>query len=368
MSQFILQSKSGGFIVLSNRFIDEYMPHADGEYVKVYLYLLRQAAAECPALSLSDIAEHLEDTEKDIKRAISYWTNIGLLSVRFGADGEIEALMLEDIPAQEKSVQESAARDVQEVAATQRVTEVSTPAKSASATKTPHNYTPQEIAEISENAGLEELYFVISSYLGKPLSQTEISAILFFYDTLGFSTELIEYLFEYCISKNHKSIRYIEKVATNWAAERITTVEQARAQVAGHSEDCYAVLRAFGLSGRKPVPQELAFVNTWQEMYGMSMELILEACARTMNTIHTPSFEYADGILSSWHKQGVKTRADLTAVDESFAAKRQQAERNFTQSAKPAKQKNRFHNFEERSYTDDEEAFERFLLTGQHSQ
>ena len=34
-------------------------------------------------------------------------------------------------------------------------------------------------------------------------------AFLYFYDVLGFSTELIVYLIEICVSNNHTSIRYI---------------------------------------------------------------------------------------------------------------------------------------------------------------
>ena len=52
--------------------------------------------------------------------------------------------------------------------------------------------------------------------------------MLFFYDGLGMSADLIEYLIEYCVGHNHKSIRYIEKVALAWAEEGITSVEEAK--------------------------------------------------------------------------------------------------------------------------------------------
>ena len=56
-----------------NRFIDHYMISANGEYVKIYLYLLRcMNQPEC-TFSLSRLADHFDHTEKDIQRALKYW-------------------------------------------------------------------------------------------------------------------------------------------------------------------------------------------------------------------------------------------------------------------------------------------------------
>ena len=51
-----------GVTVVKNTFIDQYMPQANGEFVKVYLYLLR-CANTGRELSLSSIADVLEHTE-----------------------------------------------------------------------------------------------------------------------------------------------------------------------------------------------------------------------------------------------------------------------------------------------------------------
>ena len=59
-------------------FIDKYMADANGEFVKVYLFLLRcmgsSATSDC---SISAIADHFNYTEKDILRALKYWEKIG---------------------------------------------------------------------------------------------------------------------------------------------------------------------------------------------------------------------------------------------------------------------------------------------------
>ncbi len=71
-------------------------------------------------------------------------------------------------------------------------------------------------------------FFVIQTYLGKTLSQPEVNAIVYFYDTLHFPADLIKYLIEYCVSKGKTSIRYIEDCSLIWADEGINTVEAAK--------------------------------------------------------------------------------------------------------------------------------------------
>ena len=57
--------------LLPNDFIDNYMVNANGEFIKVYLFLLRHAEDDNPALTLSMIADCLNNTEKDILRALT---------------------------------------------------------------------------------------------------------------------------------------------------------------------------------------------------------------------------------------------------------------------------------------------------------
>ena len=74
MSTITLQNSSQTEItMLSNSFIDYYMPQANGEFVKVYIYLLRILSASPVSFSLEQMADTLLCTEKDISRALLYW-------------------------------------------------------------------------------------------------------------------------------------------------------------------------------------------------------------------------------------------------------------------------------------------------------
>ena len=88
----------------------------------------------------------------------------------------------------------------------------------------PKNYSAEDISMFRKQESVAELLFIAERYLGRILTPTDMNSILYWYDGLGFSTDLIEYLVEYCVSKGHTSIRYIEKVALAWADNHITTV------------------------------------------------------------------------------------------------------------------------------------------------
>ena len=71
-------------------FIDTYMPQANGSFVKVYLYLLRQLHEASPVLTVESMADMLSNTEADIVRALRYWEKQGVLSISEAAGQIIE--------------------------------------------------------------------------------------------------------------------------------------------------------------------------------------------------------------------------------------------------------------------------------------
>lgn len=306
--------------VLENEFIDRYMPKANGEYVKVYLMLLRHLDESASLPAPSRLADLLECTEKDILRAFKYWEGQGLLEYK------------EEAP--DRSLQ----AEVSPSEASLTVAPVSDTDKSVNTRK--HGNRKE----------FKELLFVAEQYLGKTLSATDINAITYFYETLQMSADLIEYLIEYCVENGHKSIHYIQKVALSWHSQDIRTVEQAKTNSVLYNKNCYSILNAYGIKGRAPAASEIAYIRKWHEEYAFSLEIILEACDRTMNMIHQPNFEYTDSILKNWYKKNVHTLEDVSVLDAAFTrAKADKARQQTTQPSKPSG-RNKFNNFENRSY------------------
>ena len=334
--------------VLDNEFIDHYMVRANGEYVKVYLLLLRHMNQSSGYLSVSELADLLECTEKDILRALRYWKSEGLLDYLDDTP---------DDPSPKSTAPSSAAssglHDVQSGYMTSSIPADSVSDSAALASTT----NIQQYRSRKERAEFKELLFVAEQYLGKTLSATDIDQITYFYDTLNMSAELIEYLIEYCVENGHKSMHYINKVALSWHEENITTVNLAKTSSFLYNKNCYCVLNAYGIKGRGPAASEIAYIRKWSEEYGFALEVILEACDRTMNSIHQPSFDYTDSILKRWKDKNVRQLKDIDAVDADYRKEKERAkelakERKRQQQAqKPvSSQNNKFNNFDGRSY------------------
>ncbi|MCM1106059.1 MAG: DnaD domain protein [Blautia sp.] len=374
--------------IVPNKFIDTYMPEANGEFVKVYLYLLHSLQSHAYNCTVSAIADHFNQTEKDVVRALNYWQKQGLLALELNSEGNISICMMDlgraDTPAEPPQTENKApllrisaasasaptasvlaapasgsapAASVLAAPASGSAPAASAPAPEMVKTPAKRTYTADELTEFRNNPDISELFFVVETYIRHPLTANDMNTVLFWHEELHFSTELIVYLLEYCISKGHTSMRYLDKVAQNWHAENITTVEQAKEDAAIHSQAYYGVMKALGITGRSLVKAETAYIKKWTNEYGFDLPLIQEACGRTMAATHQPSFEYTDSILTRWHENQVHTLADIEALDKSYSKTRKVTVKTIETPAR----KNAFNNFSQRTY--DYDKLEELLLT-----
>lgn len=385
------------FTTVSDIFIDQYMPKANGEFVKVYLYLLRATGSGAGIATISEIADHFSNTEADIIRALNYWASEGILQVQTGADGQIIginlcSLSVSGMQATQSNIQSAVADNaaqnnlqnsvVNNAAqnnlqnsvvnnAAQNISTVNTrmhdsvveklksqtPDKAASSQK---EYTLDEIKEFRKNPDISELFFIIETYLKHTLSSTDTNMVLYWLDELHFSTDLVEYLVEYCITKGHSSLRYMNKVALGWADADIKTVDQAKDDAAAHSQIYYSVMKALGITGRNLVDSEVSLINKWVGEYGFDIELVKAACSKTISAIQKPSFEYTDSILANWRKKDVHTLKDVEVLDANFAKANKASATGSSQSTNAANgsskpksnnssSKNKFNNFNQRN-------------------
>ena len=276
MNGFMLYGNNGGHTQVPNIFLDKYMPSANGEYVKIYLYLLRCLSSDTKNLSVSSIADRFDRTESDVVRALKYWEKMRLLKLEYDDSRNLSGIeLLGDGSLHEESG--------------------GTPA-------------------VDEKA-LRQLFFVCEQYFGRPLSEPEHEKLSALHDSLGLSYDLIEYLVEYCVQGGHRSVRYIETVADAWHRDGVSTVEEAKAKNVRYGREHYRILKAFGITDRGPATSELTYMDKWLKEENYSPELILEACGRTVRSISKPSFPYADKILLSWKAAGIRDLDALAKYD-----------------------------------------------------
>ena len=385
------------FTTVSDIFIDQYMPKANGEFVKVYLYLLRATGSGAGIATISEIADHFSNTEADIIRALYYWASEGILQLQSGADGQIMGINLCSLSVsgmqaaqsniqsavadnaaqnnlQNSMVNNAAQNNLQNGVVNNAAQNISTAdirmqdsvveKLKSQATDKPapsqKEYTLDEIKEFRKNPDISELFFIIETYLKHTLSSTDTNMVLYWLDKLHFSTDLVEYLVEYCITKGHSSLRYMNKVALGWADAGIKTVDQAKDDAAAHSQIYYSVMKALGITGRNLVDSEVSLINKWVGEYGFDIELVKAACSKTISAIQKPSFEYTDSILANWRKKDVHTLKDVEVLDANFAKANKASATGSSQgtnaangSSKPksnnSSSKNKFNNFNQRN-------------------
>ena len=385
------------FTTVSDIFIDQYMPKANGEFVKVYLYLLRATGSGAGIATISEIADHFSNTEADIIRALNYWASEGILQLQSGADGQIMginlcSLSVSGMQAAQSNIQsavaDNAAQNNLQNSVVNNATQnnlqngvVNNAAQNIStanirmqdsvveklksqttdkASSSQKEYTLDEIKEFRKNPDISELFFIIETYLKHTLSSTDTNMVLYWLDELHFSTDLVEYLVEYCITKGHSSLRYMNKVALGWADAGIKTVDQAKDDAAAHSQIYYSVMKALGITGRNLVDSEVSLINKWVGEYGFDIELVKAACSKTISAIQKPSFEYTDSILANWRKKDVHTLKDVEVLDANFAKANKASATGSSQgtnaangSSKPksnnSSSKNKFNNFNQRN-------------------
>ncbi|MDD6207165.1 MAG: DnaD domain protein [Clostridiales bacterium] len=319
MNEIALSSYPVPYTIVPNQFIDQYMADANGEYVKVFLYLLRCMGQNTESITVSSIADQLNVMEGDVLRAFSYWEKQNILTLSRDASGTLTGLQL-SLPSQDTSSQDTS------------------PVRS---------YTDVNLSEVTITDEISELIMTLEMYMGRMMKPADTQLICFLYDDLGFSTELIEHLFDYCISKNKKSPSYIEAVALAWAKDGIDTVEKADASIAQYNTAYQTVSKAFALN-RAVAPAEQKFIDKWVSVWGFSETMLKEACSRALLHTGKPDFKYTDRILENWHKEGVTTLEAVKSADQSYNKKQAAAAKQQTQPS------GRFQSFSQRNYSEEE--------------
>ena len=367
MGNLTLTTKNNyGYTAISNIFISSFVPETNGEFVKVYLYLLHLISTGNSNISISLLADTFNQTEADIMRALRYWDKLNVISLTFaGNNDSLSNITINDFSSDNSAASTTKADfnnttfpETANLASSAAIAPTVPDAPSYNISEGPKHvepssmqYSAEKISELNSDENFSMLLYVIESYLGRPLSIKETNAIVYFYDSLDFSIELIDYLFEYCVEHNKKSINYIEKVALAWADKGIHTVTEAKEEVSNHTDSVYQIMKAFGISNRDPGQHERAMISKWADTYCFDTDIIIEACNRTIKAIHQPSFEYADTILSKWKSSNITTMADIKKDDAAYAASSNSKTR-YQSSAKTGSTK--FNNFQQRDKKSDD--------------
>ena len=274
---------------VDNLFFSEYMPDADGEAVKVYLYGLMQ----CRFPSMGDVAlsEALNLPEGAVRAAFVYWQSKGLVRILKDEPLEVEYLTVE---------------------------------QPAVTTAVPVKYR-------SFIRALNELI------APRRFNMNELGHIYDCVETFRLEEKTVLELVSHCMEEKGRNVRiqYILTVAKSWADAGIVTYEQAREYIANatvRKHGATAVLRRWN-KRRSPTLDEMALYDSWVREWGFDDEAILAVCPRLTNT-SSPSFEALGDRLRELYEQNKVKAEDIRADSDNVSDEKEFARMVFARMGK----------------------------------
>lgn len=247
---------------VDNLFIQEYLPAAKGDYVKVYLYGLLNTYHPSQNMTLDTFARDLNLSDVDVENAYRYWERRGLVQK-----------IADNPPA--------------------------------------YRYLSAKQILLTGKAVVDEEYESFSLKLNELFGTTrklhggETQLAFEWVEELNLPRDVVLMLISHLIQTRGKqfSFQTAQKQAIELANEKALTPEDAMAVLTRKKavyDGTKKVLRRMG-KRRAPSEDETGLYEKWLSDYGFTEEAILEACRETVKG--DPSFAYLDGIL-----KGVKSR------------------------------------------------------------
>lgn len=209
-----------------NAFIDELLGEANGEYVRVYLYLLRHCSTN---IKLHIVADELNLTDHDVMRAVSYWEKKGIFQ-----EG-VTKLAEEELRNEEAARQSEAKLEMkreQNYRKTSFFDEKNRDDLFSSGEKNrdDSSFSGEKRREIDEEM-FEGILYVAKHLLPGGVSRSHVQKLEYMVEYLAMDAELIEFLLDYCAGLQKTAPRYMEQVALDWHAQGIRTVKQAQEHI-----------------------------------------------------------------------------------------------------------------------------------------
>ena len=256
---------------VDNQFIQEYLPSAKGDYVRVYLYGLMRCYHPEESLSAETMARELKMTEDEVIQAYRYWERRGLVR------------RISDHPLQYRyiSLRENLAD-------------------------------PAPMLDPAYEAFADSLYSVFSH--GRQLHGQEIQNCYEWVEELKLPAEAVIMLLRHLEHQKGKNFTMAsaEQLAMQMASEGVQTLEDAEAFLSRDQEIYQGTRKILRRLGKRNAPSEdqLALYRKWTREWGFTHEAVEQACAETAKG--DPNMGYLDGVLRKIHQ-----RAEGGEIDES---------------------------------------------------
>lgn len=280
---------------IENIFLNEYMPSAPGDHVKVYLFGLMYAQQK-EEMTHQTLARQLRLSEEQVDQAWTYWAETGVVRKHPHGTPGLLNYDIEFCSLREQMYG--------------RPQEEETDAEGQSSSTAPAG--KEDIPQMMASSDLKNLLGDIERLTGKILSAREAQDVYSWLHDFGATPEVIKYAFDYCVNRGKSNIKYIARVVAQWSEQGFRTEEDVKEYLAGLDQR-YAehkrILQALGMN-RGATEAEKKLMDTWMDEMHFNMERILEACGRTVS-ISNPNLRYVNKILENWQQEASRDGRDV---------------------------------------------------------
>lgn len=260
---------------VENIFLNEYMPAAPSDYVKVYMYGLLYSQNQVE-MTNGKLAKQLQMTEKQVEDAWNYWEQLGVVTKRHiinSNDYDIEFKNLRSLMYTGNLV-------------------------------APSTYEKKTEAAPVVDETLRDLIYSVEQYIGRTMSPSESMEVASWLSELEATPEVILGAVCYCMEKGKRGINYMAKVVLQWTKDGFKTKEDVDNHISS-LEARYGnykkVLQALGLN-RAATEAEREMIDSWFDEMGYNFERVMDACVKA-SFIASPNVRYVNKVLQNWYEE-----------------------------------------------------------------
>ncbi len=292
-------------------FFTEYLSMANGDFIKVYLCLVFLGKYN-KDIKINDLSKKLNIPFTTIQSALSFWEEQGVITKK------LNGYILNDL--QEIELHKSYV-----------------PNLTLSPDKIKQNEKSQYRAKAIES--------INNTYFQGIMSPSWYSDIDLWFKKYGFDEQVMVALFNFCFNRSALNKFYVQKIAEDWANNKIHTFDEL---------EKYSSKRENMAKARKDISKKLGrygnltqfeeeYIDKWMLNYNYNIDVINIALKKTTSKAN-PSFDYLDKLISDWHDRGLKNVAEVEKFLEEFKQK------NKTTKEYEKKATN-YNNYQKRDYT-----------------
>ena len=307
---------------IENIFITDYMPIADGTYVKIYLLGYKYAKDKQMNFNNETIAKNLKIPLSDVLNAWEYWENEGIIKRHVLEDEynyNVEFVNLKQLYI------DNVYKHIAKISS-----------------KGDNYIDNDELIFSSRNAENRKMMEEIEEMFARPLKITEKKKIISWMNNYKMKPEIMVQAFSYSINnKKVKRFSYIESVVSSWHDEGVCDIDSMVEYLEKRNDRFFIysrISKALGFNNRILTEAEMKTIDKWIDEWNFSIEMILK-CLDNSTKISNPNLNYFDSILDKWYKKGYKSIEDLK--DDKKPEEKPKIK-------EVSKVNNKFHNFDQK--------------------